>query len=234
MFLCGLRTKLFVALILLALAIPVLAQTADSCNVCGEQGMLAGLFDLCDPTECSSLGACHFIPGFVAGGSCCVDRNNNAICDDQEVQIVEKGIWSETPKSAPRCTLRIQQCEEGEVLLYRLSDTTNAHIELPSSNNYGYALCCYAFDAPLDTSCNDEMIMKISDLTDAHGSFIWKEGGERHLITCGDGDCKEGETCEFDFCCNGQEVDFSSNNNHCGACNSPCDSGKSCSGGVCE
>lgn len=59
-------------------------------------------------------------------------------------------------------------CQYGTVI-YRMSDTTNAHAELPTESNYSQLVCCYGVIG-LTNSCSDnyEVVLKLSSTTNAH------------------------------------------------------------------
>ncbi|MBW6441629.1 hypothetical protein K0B04_01830, partial [Patescibacteria group bacterium] len=59
-------------------------------------------------------------------------------------------------------------CHYG-IVVYRMSDTTNAHAELPVQSNYSQLVCCYGV-LGLSNSCegNYESVLKLSSVTNAH------------------------------------------------------------------
>ncbi len=67
------------------------------------------------------------------------------------------------------CQVRTGSCNAGETAVLKMSDTTNAHAEMPGQTNYNYSVCCGG-TAGLGNSCsgNYDTVLKLSNVTNAH------------------------------------------------------------------
>jgi len=66
------------------------------------------------------------------------------------------------------CSIRQGGCLSGETSILRISDTDNAHAELPNRHLYNYHVCCQGNE--LGTACEGEYdtFLKLSSFTNAH------------------------------------------------------------------
>lgn len=78
--------------------------------------------------------------------------------------------------------------------------------------------------------------LKILDISEGQAGEA--AGGDKIefslTLTCGDGICSNDETCEKDNCCNGQEVNFNTDNSNCGKCNKKCYDNEKCINSNCQ
>ncbi len=67
------------------------------------------------------------------------------------------------------CTVRSGSCNEGEISVWRMSGTSNAHAELATQSNYTNLICCTGVTG-LDRTCSgtNATIIKLSGTSNAH------------------------------------------------------------------
>jgi hypothetical protein len=67
------------------------------------------------------------------------------------------------------CAVRTSACNSGEVIVFKMSGTTNAHAELPASSNYTKFVCCGGISG-IKNTCDGTyaVVAKLSGTTNAH------------------------------------------------------------------
>lgn len=82
------------------------------------------------------------------------------------------------------------------------------------------------------TLCNGDCVDILTDRSHCGGCDQACDGlcerGVCKKIVCGDYVCSEGENCPQENCCDGQKVNFYSDNNNCGACGKKCNADERC------
>jgi len=95
-------------------------------------------------------------------------------------------------------------CGAGEVAVFRMSSTSNAHAGTPSGSSYGNVVCCGGV-AGLGTACSGvyDTVLRLSAADNAHvasdGSY-----GTQVCLSAGTADavdCRYGTGCPADYAC---------------------------------
>ena len=70
--------------------------------------------------------------------------------------------------TALSCSVRADACNPGEVAVFKMSNTTNAHAEMRNQDIYNYYVCCNGNDLDADCEGQYDAVLKLSSQTNAH------------------------------------------------------------------
>jgi len=94
-------------------------------------------------------------------------------------------------------------CDAGEVEVFRMSSTSNAHAGTPAGSGYGYSVCCGEV-CHLSTSCSDvhDTVLTLSAADNAHVAPDGSYGtGVCLSVPYGVADCTYGPSCAAGYEC---------------------------------
>jgi hypothetical protein len=109
---------------------------------------------------------------------------------------------SASPNGSLSCSVK-PACDVGEVAVFRMSSTSNAHAGTSSGSAYGYRVCCATSGLGAECTGNHDVVLTLSGTDNAHvasdGSYateVCLSGGDDATV-----DCTYGATCGVDYAC---------------------------------
>jgi len=107
--------------------------------------------------------------------------------------------------SSLTCSVKDTDCNTGagEVEVFRMSSTSNAHARTPGVSSYGYRVCCGGVTG-LGTSCSGtyDTVLTLSAADNAHAASDASYATNACLsVGTGTVDCTYGDSCGTDYTC---------------------------------